>query len=337
MKYFSKSLKKVNRIKMDLKNTKVINGIRLGESISNHLKNYLIAKKIQLGESYRPPLLKIVQVGDDISSKIYIQNKIKQCEYIGIKGEYKKFSSDISKSQLITEIINYNQDKLIDAVIIQLPLPKSLDPQDILSVLSPEKDVDCLTPSSQGSFYQNNLINNNIILPPTALGVAEMLKLSILYNNDLEAYFQNNNPGKDLLELSGYDIKVLGRGLTAGLPISMLMQKYNGTVTICHSKTKNLENYSKEADILITAIGRPKFITREMVKENAIVIDVGINSNSAGESREVVGDVDFEDVIDKVKYITPVPGGVGRLTVVMLMKNVITAWEKSLNSKGNFS
>ena len=337
MKYFSKSLKKVNRLKMDLKNSKVINGIKLGESISNNLKNYLLAKKTSLGLSYRQPLLKIIQVGDDISSKIYIQNKIKQCEFIGIKGEYKKFPSDIAKSQLINEINQCNQDQLIDAIIIQLPLPKSLDPQEILSVLSPEKDVDCLTPSSQGNFYQTNLVNNNFLLPPTALGVAEMLKLAILYNNDIEAYFQNNNPQKDLLELSGYDIKVLGRGLTAGLPISILMQKYNGTVTICHSKTKNLESYSKDADILITAIGKPKYITREMVKENSIVIDVGINSNSAGETREVVGDVDFEDVVDKVKYITPVPGGVGRLTVVMLMKNVITAWEKSLNSKGNFS
>ena len=172
--------------------------------------------------------------------------------------------------------------------------------------------------------------DDNIIFPPTAIGVLESIKLANKYNNNLDQYLDGND---EKLNLSGLDIKVIGRGITAGLPISILLQKYNATVTLCHSKTKNIEKYCREADILVTAIGKPKYFNEDMVKDNAIVIDVGINSDSSGDKREVVGDVDINNVIDKIKFITPVPGGIGRMTVVMLMKNVINVWEKSINNK----
>ena len=287
MRYFTNSFKKAHLIKMDYKKNKLIDGIKLSESVSYKLKKYLEEKRQTLGDLYRAPNLKIIQVGNEIGSSIYIQNKLKQCDYIGIHGQFKKFNSNISTEDLIKEIKNSNNDQLVDAIIIQLPLPNSINTNEILSYLNPDKDVDCLTPYNQGRFLQSSTDDNIVI----------------------------------------------GRGITAGLPISILLQKYNATVTLCHSKTKNIEKYCREADILVTAIGKPKYFNEDMVKDNAIVIDVGINSDSSGDKREVVGDVDINNVIDKIKFITPVPGGIGRMTVVMLMKNVINVWEKSINNK----
>ena len=332
MKYFSKSLKSSRLIKMDNihHEAKIINGIKLSEHIASTLKGYLEEKKIILGKLYRAPVLKIILVGEDPSSQIYIKNKLKQCELIGIEGQFLQFNSEIKKEVLIEEIEKSNKDKSIDALIIQLPLPKQLDAFEILSILSPDKDVDCLTPYNQGIYYQS-LDHNKIIIPPTALGIIEILKLILNFKNDLNLLKENEAKKLSLpLDLSGFDIKVLGRGLTSGLPISCILQKYNGTVTICHSKTLNVKKYCLEADILVCAIGKPKFIGKDMIKDGAIVIDVGINSIVVDDKKEVVGDVHMNEVIDKVKFITPVPGGVGRLTVVMLMKNVVKIWEKNL-------
>jgi methylenetetrahydrofolate dehydrogenase (NADP+) / methenyltetrahydrofolate cyclohydrolase len=280
-----------------------------------------------------PPKLKVILVGDRPDSKLYVENKLKMCKLIGVESQLVHFPSNTTKSEILEEIENSNKDDSVHGIIIQLPLPEDLNNYrtEILSSVDLRKDVDGLNPLNQGKILQMGL--SECLLPPTAMGVLELLRLAINYSNDLEAYklnyLENYLFDDQPVNLSGMDVTVLGRGLTAGLPLSILMQKCNGTVTLCHSKTSpdNMRNKCQESDILISAVGKSNLVSRELVKSNSIVIDVGINVNFDEEGNKIItGDVEFDNLVDKVKFITPVPGGVGKMTVIMLLKNVVKAW-----------
>jgi 5,10-methylene-tetrahydrofolate dehydrogenase/methenyl tetrahydrofolate cyclohydrolase len=278
-----------------------------------------------------PPKLKVILVGDRPDSKLYVENKLKMCKTIGVEGELILFNSKTSKEEILEEIEKSNEDDSIHGIIVQLPLPDELNSSrtEILASVDLRKDVDGLNPLNQGKILQMDL--SQCLIPPTAMGVLELLRLALKYSNSLEKY--KSDYLKDFLfddqplNLSGLDVTVLGRGLTAGLPLSILMQKCNGTVTLCHSKTQNLKSKCEEADILISAVGKSNLVSRHLVKDGSIVVDVGINVNFDEEGNKLIsGDVEFDDVVEKVKYITPVPGGVGKMTVIMLLKNVVKAW-----------
>jgi methylenetetrahydrofolate dehydrogenase (NADP+) / methenyltetrahydrofolate cyclohydrolase len=280
-----------------------------------------------------PPKLKVILVGDRPDSKLYVENKLKMCKLIGVESQLVHFPSNTTKSEILEEIEKSNKDDSVHGIIIQLPLPEDLNNYrtEILSSVDLRKDVDGLNPLNQGKILQMGL--SECLLPPTAMGVLELLRLAINYSNDLEAYksnyLENYLFDDQPVNLSGMDVTVLGRGLTAGLPLSILMQKCNGTVTLCHSKTspENMRNKCQESDILISAVGKSNLVSRELVKSNSIVIDVGINVNFDEEGNKIItGDVEFDNLVDKVKFITPVPGGVGKMTVIMLLKNVVKAW-----------
>lgn len=283
------------------------------------------------------PKLKIIHIGDRKDSQLYIDNKLKLCSKIGMLGEVVNFKT-ASKEELLKEIEISNNDKDIHGIIVQLPIPNSNIPvSEILSKISIEKDVDGLNPLNMGIMMQSSL--NDCLIPPTAMGVLEMLRLCLCYNNEIDYYnadylnsdaFYKNTP----VNLEGFDITVLGRGLTAGLPLSLLLQKCNGTVTVCHSFSKDIKSNCKKADIIISAVGKADLISKEYIKQDAIIIDVGINvetqeyikNDELIKKKKIKGDVNFDDVLPYCKFLTPVPGGVGLMTLVMLLKNVITAW-----------
>lgn len=315
---------------------KILNGSKLSGLIETKLSeklskiNFLIeSNKLNIP----PPKLKIILVGERLDSKLYVENKLKKCKTIGMSGEIKVFPEEVNKEELLNEIEISNLDTSIHGIIVQLPLPDKLSSSrtEILSKVDLEKDVDGLNPLNQGKILQMNIYD--CLIPPTAMGVLELLRLAIDYNNDLNSYassyLQKNIFDDKSLDLSGLDVTVLGRGLTAGLPLSILMQKCHGTVTLCHSKTVNIKSKCETADILISAVGKSKLIDKLYVKTNSIVVDVGINVlKEEGRNNLITGDVHFEEVINAVKYITPVPGGVGKMTVIMLLKNVLKAWSK---------
>jgi methylenetetrahydrofolate dehydrogenase (NADP+)/methenyltetrahydrofolate cyclohydrolase len=314
---------------------KILNGTLLASAIQDSIKKkletfYQLAKDNHY--QINPPKLKVILIGDRMDSKVYVENKLKMCKNIGVLGELKVFPEKTGKEQILGEIQNSNEDESVHGIIVQLPLPNNLllCRTEILSKVDLRKDVDGLNPLNQGKILQMNL--SQCLLPPTAMGVLELLRLGIVYQNNLENYINkylswylfDDQP----VDLSGLDITVLGRGLTAGLPLSILMQKCNGTVTTCHSKTKDINRKCETADILISAVGKKSLVRSNLVKNNSIIVDVGINVDFDEEGNKVItGDVDFIDVIDKVNYITPVPGGVGKMTVIMLIKNVVKAWE----------
>lgn len=305
------------------------------ENFDNFDKNFLQNKISNTFKELYMPKLKIILVGDRPDSKLYVENKLKMCKLIGIESQLMLFPSNITKYEILQEIQNSNKDDSIHGIIIQLPLPENLMSfrTEILSSVDLSKDVDGLNPLNQGKILQMGL--SECLLPPTAMGVLELLRLAINYSNDLERYksnyLQNFLFDDQPVNLSGMDVTVLGRGLTAGLPLSILMQKCDGTVTLCHSKTSpdKMKSKCQESDILISAVGKSNLVSRDLVKENSIVIDVGINVNFDDQGNKIItGDVEFDSLVDKVKFITPVPGGVGKMTVIMLLKNVVKAWSK---------
>lgn len=316
---------------------KILNGINLSTIIQNSMKNKLdFFYTLESGKNYHRPKLKVILVGERLDSKLYVENKIKMCKNLGILSELKTFPNNTSIELILKEIENSNIDETVHGIIVQLPLPNELSRfrTEILSKVDLRKDVDGLNPLNQGKVLQMNICQ--CLLPPTSMGVLELLRLGINYKNNLDSYFENylqfylfdDQP----LDLSGLEVTVLGRGLTAGLPISILMQICNGTVTTCHSKTKDVQKKCQNADILISAVGMKNLVTSNYVKEQSIIIDVGINVEFDSEgNKSVCGDVDFNGVFEKVKFITPVPGGVGKMTVIMLLKNVIKAWENINN------
>ena len=283
--------------------TKIIDGKIISASVKERVKAEVSALKekgITVG-------LAVIIVGEDPASKVYVSNKKKACENLGIISEEYALPESTTNEELLALIDELNSKPSINGILCQLPLPSHLDEKLIINSIDPEKDVDAFHPFNVGKI----MIGDFDFLPCTPAGVMEMLK----YEN---------------IEVEGKTCVVIGRSNIVGKPMNMLLLHQNGTVTVCHSKTKNLKEVCKNADILVAAVGRPKFVTEDMVKKGAVVIDVGINRVDG----KLCGDVDFENVKNKVSAITPVPGGVGPMTIAMLMQNTLTAAKKQNNLIG---
>ncbi len=251
--------------------------------------------------------LAVIIVGEDPASKVYVANKKKACEALGIISEEYALPENTTEEELLALINELNNKKSINGILCQLPLPKHLDEKLIINSISPNKDVDAFHPSNVGRI----MIGDFDFVPCTPAGVMAMLEY-------------------EGIEVEGKNCVVIGRSNIVGKPMNMLLLHKNGTVTICHSKTKNLKEICLGADILVAAVGRAGFVTADMVKEGAVVIDVGINRVDG----KLRGDVDFEAVKDKASAITPVPGGVGPMTIAMLMQNTLTAAKRQNNIDG---
>ena len=243
--------------------------------------------------------LAVIMVGDDKASQIYVKNKSKACQEIGIKFEEYFLGNDIKQEELIELIQKLNLDKSINGILLQSPIPKGLNIQEAFEKIHCKKDVDGFNPINVGKLC----LNQETFVSCTPYGIMKMF----------EEYD---------IDLTGKNVTILGRSNIVGKPLIQCCLNKNATVTICHSKTKDLKEHTKNADIVISAIGKAKFVTADMIKDGAVVIDVGINRDESG---KIVGDVDFEKVSSKASYITPVPGGVGPMTIAMLMNNVIKA------------
>ena len=276
-----------------------MNNIIDGKASSIKIKEELKAYVDSLGEK---PGLVVIQVGDNPASNTYVKNKKLAAEYIGINFFHYKYEENTSEEELINKIKELNNDNSVDGIIVQLPLPKGFNETKIINYIDPNKDVDGLTELNAGK-----LVNNEDCLSScTPTGIMKLLEM---YN----------------VEIEGKNAVVVGRSILVGKPIATMLLNKNATVTICHSKTKNLKEITKNADILVVATGHINTITDDMVNENSVVIDVGINRN---QENKLCGDVDFNNIKDKVKLITPVPGGVGPMTVAMLNYNVIKSYKK---------
>ena len=268
-----------------------------GKLISAQIKDELKAEVSALKEKGIVPCLAVIQVGNDPASSVYVNNKKKACAYIGIESLSYELEETISQDELLELVDELNRNEKVNGILVQLPLPKHINEEAVIHKIVPEKDVDGFHPTTVG----NMCIGSKGFLPCTPAGVIQLLKRSNI-------------------EIEGKECVVVGRSNIVGKPMSLLLLRENGTVTVTHSRTKDLKEVTKRADILVAAIGKPKFITSEYVKEGAVVIDVGIHRNDEG---KLCGDVDFADVVDKVSAITPVPGGVGPMTIAMLMNNCV--------------
>lgn len=271
----------------------IIDGIKISTQIRKEIKETISESKIT-------PALAVIQVGDNKASSIYIKNKKKACEEVGIKFEHIKFNDTISEELVINEIKRLNNDMSINGILVQLPLPIGFDEGKIINTINPVKDVDGLTYQNVG----NLVLENDCLVPCTPLGVMELLKA---YN----------------VPLSSKNVCLVGRSNLVGKPLIQLLLRQDATLSICHSKSLDIKNYTKQADVLIVAAGHPNLITKDMVKEGVVIIDVGINK----EGNLLCGDVDFDGVSKKASLITPVPGGVGPMTVACLLKNVVKAYQ----------
>lgn len=272
-----------------------------GKIISASVKARVKAEVEELKNQGITTGLAVIIVGQDPASKVYVSNKKKACEALGIISEEYALPEDTTQEELLELIDKLNKKSTINGILCQLPLPRHLDEQAVINAILPEKDVDAFHPQNVGKI----MLGEYDFVPCTPAGIMEML--------DYEG-----------IDIQGKTCVVIGRSNIVGKPMGMLLLHKNGTVTICHSRTKNLAEVCKNADILVAAVGRPNFVTADMVKENAVVIDVGINRVDG----KLVGDVDFENVKDKCSAITPVPGGVGPMTIAMLMQNTLTAAKK---------
>ena len=272
----------------------IIYGNILAEKIREKLKEEVKTLK-------RQPSLAVILVGENPASVSYIKSKMKACKEVGITPSLYKLNDDINEKDLIEEINKLNNDNNIDGILVQLPLPDHIDDKRVLESIDPKKDVDGLHPDNVGKLFLKEIG----FAPCTALGILEILK-------EMNA------------KIEGSQAVIVGRSKLVGLPTSKLLLDNDASVTICHSKTKNLIDITNKADILIVAIGSPKFITSEYIKEGAYVIDVGINRLEDG---SLCGDVDFENVKEKCSAITPVPKGVGPMTVTMLLANTVKAYK----------
>ena len=273
----------------------IIDGKKLAKEIRENLK----IKCEELKERGIEPKLAVILVGNDKPSQIYVKNKSKACEEIGIKFEEYLLDENITQKELINLIEKLNKDNTIHGILLQSPIPEQLDINEAFRKILPEKDVDGFNPVNVGKL----VLNQDTFVSCTPYGIMKMF----------EAYN---------IDLTGKNVTIIGRSNIVGKPLIQCCLNKNATVTICHSKTKELKEHTKKADILIVAIGKSKFITEDMVKKDAIVIDVGINRDENG---KLTGDVDFENVEKKASFITPVPGGVGPMTRVTLMRNTLTA------------
>lgn len=268
-----------------------------GKLISQQVKDELKAEAQILKEQGIEASLAVIQVGNDPASSIYVRNKKRACEYIGIRSLSYELEEGISEEELLSLIDTLNADNKVNGILVQLPLPAHISEQKVLNRISPKKDVDCFHPENVGKLC----LGEEGFLPATPAGVIELLKR---YNIDIK----------------GKNCVVIGRSNIVGKPMSLLLLRENGTVTITHSRTKDLKEVTSKADILVVAIGKPLFVDETFVKDGAVVIDVGIHRD---ENNKICGDVNFESVAPKCSAITPVPGGVGPMTIAMLMKNCL--------------
>lgn len=270
-----------------------------GKEVSEAVKLRVADEVKQLKANGIEPCLAVILVGDDPASRVYVNNKKKACEFCGIRSLEYVLPAETTQDELVALVEKLNEDKTVNGILCQLPLPKHLDEKTILNLIRPEKDVDAFHPENVGHI----MIGDFNFLPCTPAGIMEMLRY-------------------EKIDLDGKNCVVIGRSNIVGKPMAMLMLKENATVTICHSRTKNLKEIVAGADVIVAAVGRPNFVTADMVKEGAVIIDVGINRMDDG---KLCGDVDFDACKEKASYITPVPGGVGPMTIATLMQNTITA------------
>ena len=270
-----------------------------GKRIALEIKDELKAKVGELKQHGKSVCLAVIQVGDDQASSVYVNGKKKDCAYIGIESVSYELPEATSEKELMDLIERLNQDDHVDGILVQLPLPGHINESAVTKAIAPEKDVDGFHPVNMGKLC----MDEEGFECCTPSGVIELLKRSNI-------------------EISGKECVVIGRSHNVGKPTALLLMRENGTVTIAHSKTENLKEITRRADLVVAAIGRPKYVTADFIKEGAVVVDVGIHR---GEDGKLCGDVDFDDVYDKVSAITPVPGGVGVMTRAMLMHNCVQA------------
>jgi methylenetetrahydrofolate dehydrogenase (NADP+)/methenyltetrahydrofolate cyclohydrolase len=275
-----------------------------GKKVSAEVRNRLAEEtKILKENTGKEPGLATVLVGDDPASAVYVRNKNKTCRELGFQSFENQLSSGTTEEQLLNLIGDLNSNPNVHGILVQLPLPDQINSEKILQAIDPKKDVDGFHPVNVGKL----VVGNALLTPCTPTGIIELL----------------DHYG---IEVSGKHAVIIGRSNIVGKPVSMLLLQRNATITICHSRTKNLEEVTRGADILIAAVGRPHFVTENMVSEGAAVIDVGINRVDG----KLTGDVEFELVSKKASYITPVPGGVGPMTIALLMKNTLKAFKDSI-------
>lgn len=274
-----------------------------GKVISTQRKEQLKLKIDQLKkENKRIPKLTVILVGDNQASQVYVRNKERGCQYVGMLSEIIRLDASIQEEELIQVIDQLNKDDTVDGILVQLPLPSHIHEDKILDLIDPTKDVDGFHPSNVAKL----LLGQDGLVPCTPQGMMVLL--------DEIGY-----------DLTGKEVVVVGRSNIVGKPVSLLCLQRNATVTIAHSRTKDLQKVCQRADVLIAAIGKAKFFTKEYVKDGAVILDVGINRD---ENNKLCGDVDYDDVKDIASYITPVPGGVGPMTIAMLLENTLHAYEK---------
>ena len=273
-----------------------------GKKISTEIKDETRDKVAELKAQGKEISLAVVQVGDNPASCVYVRNKKKACEYVGIKSVSHELPEETTEAELLDLIDKLNNDDTINGILVQLPLPAHMDENKVIDAISPYKDVDGFHLMNVGALSTGQ----NGFISCTPYGIIQLLKRSNI-------------------DIAGKHCVVIGRSNIVGKPMSMLLLRENGTVTIVHSKTQNMKEITKQADILVVAIGKPKFVDETFVKEGAVVIDVGINRDA---DNKICGDVDYDKVFDKVSAITPVPGGVGPMTIAMLMNNCLEAATK---------
>ncbi|MCB2340857.1 bifunctional 5,10-methylenetetrahydrofolate dehydrogenase/5,10-methenyltetrahydrofolate cyclohydrolase [Clostridium estertheticum] len=277
-----------------------VNGKLIVETYRDEIKNII---KDGVDRGLRVPSIKTILVGSDGGSLSYVRSQNNLCNKLGISYACTQLEQDISQKDIIDIIEKFNEDNSVDGIIIQLPLPKNLNEKEITSKISYKKDIDGLTDVNMGRFYKGD----KSFIPCTALGVIEMIK----------------NTGCNII---GKHAVVIGRSNIVGKPVAQLLLNEDATVTICHSKTMNLKEVCKTADIIVAAIGKPGFVTSELIKEGAIVIDVGTTMIDD----KITGDVNFDDVINHASFVTPVPGGTGLMTTTMLIKNACASWRDNV-------
>ncbi|MGL4980357.1 MAG: bifunctional methylenetetrahydrofolate dehydrogenase/methenyltetrahydrofolate cyclohydrolase FolD [Fusobacteriaceae bacterium] len=272
------------------------NSFEIREKIKNEIE-------VVFKNTDKRPGLAVIIVGENSASKVYVNSKIKSCRELGMKSELYSVSEEVDESEIVNLINQLNEDDNIDGILVQLPLPAKFREANIIEAISPKKDVDCFTHENIGKLFLNEKTS---LKPCTPQGIVELLK-------------------KYDIEFLGKRVVIIGRSNIVGKPMALMFINEGATVTVCNSHTKNLINITREADILVSAVGKPKFITEDMIKKDAIIVDVGINRVEG----KLVGDVDFENVNSKASYITPVPGGVGPMTIAMLMKNTFEAFKNN--------
>lgn len=275
-----------------------------GKLVSSAVKERVATQVKELNQKGINVCLAVILVGQDPASQIYVANKKKACEQLGIISKEYLLPDTTTQEELLSLVNKLNCDNTVNGILCQLPLPKGLDEKAVIEAINPNKDVDAFHPINVGRI----MIGDYDFLPCTPAGVMEMLSY---YN----------------IDVSGKECVVIGRSNIVGKPMGMLLLHKNGTVTIAHSRTQNLADVTRRADILVAAVGRPKFVTADMVKDGAVVIDVGMNRADG----KLCGDVDFDTVSPKASYITPVPGGVGPMTIAVLMQNTLTAAKRQNN------